>query len=456
MFRPVDKDYDRLRASGNDDPMPYTQDLTSCFAEAIGPRGLDRGDFESALAATAPALAEIREAYEDGSLPLLRLPGERGDLEILTRLAEHYRSRFDHVVVLGTGGSSLGARTLYALADRGFGPPAGTPFQWFVDNIDPGTFEGLFTALDLSQTGWLAISKSGETAETVTQLLIAVDALHACELDVVGRITAITEPGDNSLRRFAASHRMTVLDCDPGIGGRYSALSAPGLVPAIISGLDAAAVREGAAEVLDPVLSGAAPASVPAAEGAALAVAALRTRGIAQTVLMPYADRLSGFVLWFRQLWAESLGKDGTGTTPINALGTVDQHSQLQLWLAGPADKLFTLVTLDRAGLGAEVPAGLAADPELSYIRGRTLGDLMDAEQRATAETLARHGRPTRVISLPRLDEKAMGALMMHYMLETMIAAHLLGVDAFDQPAVEEGKILTRSYLAATARADAE
>ena len=110
---------------------------------------------------------------------------------------------------------------------------------------------------------------------------------------------------------------------------------------------------------------------------------------------------------------------------------------------------------LDRAGQGARIPAALAADPRLSYIRNRTLGDLMDAEQRATAETLARRGRPTRVISLPRLDERAMGALMMHYMLETVIAAHLLGVDPFDQPAVEEGKVLARSYLAATASAGA-
>ena len=443
--------YDRLRASGNDDPMLYTQDPTSCFAEAIGPPGLDRGDFESVLAATVPALEKIRQAHRDGSLPLLRLPGERGDLETVTRLAGRYRTGFDHVVVLGTGGSSLGGKSLCALADDGFGLSTDCPRLHFLDNVDPDTFEALFESLDLPRTGWLAVSKSGETAETVAQLLAAIDALKRRGVDPGSCMTAVTQPGDSALRRFAVAHRMTVLDCDPGIGGRYSVLSATGLLPAAIAGLDAAAVREGAAAVLDPVLAGAAPGSVPAAEGAALAVAALRTRGIAQTVLMPYADRLSAFARWFRQLWAESLGKGGTGTTPIDALGTVDQHSQLQLWLDGPADKLFTLIVLDRAGRGARIAADLAADPELSYIRNRTLGDLMDAEQRATAETLARHGRPTRVISLPRLDERAMGAMMMHYMLETMIAAHLLGVDAFDQPAVEEGKILTRSYLAADA-----
>ena len=449
VFRPVDTDYDRHRASGNDDPMPHTQDLTSCFAECIGPSGLDRHDFESALAATVPGLATIRQAHADGSLPLLRLPGEVDDLQPVSRLARRYRSDFGHVVVLGTGGSSLGARTLYALADNGFGPPAGIPALRCMDNVDPDTFKMLFAALDPPRTGWLVVSKSGETAETVTQALVVLDALKRWDIDPSAHMTAVTQPGDSTLRRLARTHRMTVLDCDPGIGGRYSALSATGLLPAMIAGLDAAAVRAGAASVSDPVLAGAAPESIPAAQGAALAFAAYRTRGIAQTVLMPYADALSPFGLWFRQLWAESLGKDGTGITPIDALGTVDQHSQLQLWLDGPADKLFTLIVLDRAGRGARVPAALAADPGLSYIRGRTIGDLMDAEQRATAETLARNGRPTRVISLPGLDERAMGALMMHFMLETMIAAHLLGVDAFDQPAVEEGKILARKYLAA-------
>jgi len=162
---------------------------------------------------------------------------------------------------------------------------------------------------------------------------------------------------------------------------------------------------------------------------------------------MPYVDRLAYFGLWFRQLWAESLGKDGKGTTPIRAMGTVDQHSQLQLYLAGPRDKLFTLVTLDAAGSGGTVSAAFAEQPALGYLAGRTMGDLLDAEQRATAASLVRQGRPTRILHLARLDEASLGALLMHFMLETIIAADLLGVDAFDQPAVEEGKVLARQYL---------
>ena len=427
--------------------MPYEHICDNCFADAIGPTGLDRDGYNALLGETSAALASLAARRDDGSLPLLRLPGTVDDLAPLADVAKRLRADFDDVVVLGTGGSSLGGQTLCALADRGFGPRPGAPCLWFMDNVDPDTFAALLDSLDLARTGFLVISKSGATAETLTQMLICMDAFESAS-DVGRHFIAITEPGDNVLRRLAARHGMATLDHDPGIGGRYSALSLVGLLPAMTAGLDAAKVRDGAAQVLDHALSGAAPEDVPPAVGAAIAVAALRHRAIATTVLMPYVDRLADFGLWYRQLWAESLGKDGTGTTPIRAVGTVDQHSQLQLYLAGPADKMFTLVMLDCAGTGQIVDPGLAGDDALDYLQGRTMGDLMDAEQRATAETLARNGRPTRVIRLATLDEAVMGGLMMHFMLETIIAAHLLGVDPFDQPAVEEGKVLTRQYLA--------
>ena len=170
-----------------------------------------------------------------------------------------------------------------------------------------------------------------------------------------------------------------------------------------------------------------------------------------EAVLMPYADALAPFGSWFRQLWAESLGKGGSGTTPITALGAVDQHSQLQLYLDGPPDKFYTLILLDRDGTGEWVDPRTAGDRELGYLAGRTMGDLFAAEQEATVETLARHARPVRVLRLTRLDERAMGALFMHFMLETIIAAELAGVDPFDQPAVEEGKRLARDRLAGMA-----
>jgi glucose-6-phosphate isomerase len=186
----------------------------------------------------------------------------------------------------------------------------------------------------------------------------------------------------------------------------------------------------------------------PPAVGAALNVALARDKGIAAVVLMVYADALAPFAAWFVQLWGESLGKGGHGTVPVRALGTTDQHSQLQLYLDGPRDKFLTLVVIDRAGTGRALDPSLAPDPSIAYFAGRTLGDLMEAEQRATAEVLIGAGRPTRVIRLPRLDEAALGALLMHFMVETILVTEMLGIDAFDQPAVELGKVLTRRYLA--------
>ena len=164
--------------------------------------------------------------------------------------------------------------------------------------------------------------------------------------------------------------------------------------------------------------------------------------------MMAYADRLEKFTKWYVQLWAESLGKDGKGTTPIAALGPVDQHSQLQLYIAGPRDKLFTIVTVGASGLGPRIDMELAKRAHEPGLGGKTIGDLIAAQGRATAETLAKNGCPVRTIYIDTLDEAALGELLMHFMLETIIAAHLLNVDPYDQPAVEEGKVLAKKYLA--------
>jgi glucose-6-phosphate isomerase len=429
--------------------MLYTHDISGCLAKAVGERGLGPAELEAVLARAAPSLQALMRRKTDGSLPLLSLPARRDDLAGLGAVAAEFRRRFQHVLVLGIGGSSLGGQTLCALADGGFGPRPGAPRLHFMENIDPVSFASLFAAIDPARTGIIAISKSGGTAEPLTQLMIAIDWLRqGLGTAAVGdRVVVITEPRDNVLRRLAVAQQMRCFDHHPAIGGRYSVLSNVGVLPALISGLDAAALRAGAASVLDPTLAAVAPRDAAPALGAAVSVALAERRGIVTTVLMPYVDRLAPFGLWFRQLWAESLGKDGKGTHPVRALGTVDQHSQLQLYLAGPADKMFTLVTLDVAGTGGTVPAELASAAGAGYLAGRSMGDLLAAEQRATADTLIKNGRPTRSFALATLDEASLGALLMHFMLETIIAAHLLGVDAFGQPAVEEGKVLARQYL---------
>jgi glucose-6-phosphate isomerase len=260
----------------------------------------------------------------------------------------------------------------------------------------------------------------------------------------------ISEPrrkgGRNALRDLLEPEGVAFLDHHTGIGGRYSVLTNVGLLPAAVLGLDLAAIRAGAARAYEPLSAGGA-AEAPAAIGAALNLA-FAMEGKAITVLMAYADRLERFTRWWVQLWAESLGKDGKGSQPVAAIGPVDQHSQQQLYLAGPKDKLFTILTVGAAGQGP------AIDPELAKRAGepgfadKRIGDLVAAQGRATADTLAKNGRPTRRMHVEKLDERAMGELLMHFMLETILTGYALGIDPFDQPAVEEGKVLAKKYLA--------
>jgi len=435
----------------------YEHDVSGCFAESVGAGGLTPRLYAAALKRTRPALDAIRAWHAAAEKPFLTLPRRRDDLALLAPLVDKASRKYTDLVVLGTGGSSLGGRAIAALRAHPV-PPASRAWLHFADNIDPRDFEILIDGLDLAHTLFLVISKSGGTAETLTQFLIALEAVRR-DLGDDGAASAfivIPEPGDNPLRRVAGRWKLAVFDHDPALGGRYSALSLVGLLPAMFAGVDAAQVRAGAEGVLEGLLAADDPAACPPAVGAALQVGLAEKRGVSATVLMPYCDRLIAFAAWFRQLWAESLGKGGKGTIPVPALGAVDQHSQLQLYLDGPADKLFTLITLDAAGLGKRVEPGLIdGDPALAYLAGHTMGDLLDAEQRATAESLRRHGRPLRMIRLAALDERALGALLMHFMLETVIAAQLWEVDPFDQPAVEEGKVLARRWLAGAAEAEA-
>lgn len=429
--------------------MAYRQDISHCF----GNGGLDRAEYDALLARTQPGITQLGQALHDGSLPLLQLPGTRADLAACEKLAAHLMRDTSALVFLGTGGSSLGAQALAQTVDlyRPIAPPAeGKPRFHFLDNLDPWAMDSVLSDLDLRTTRFLIVSKSGGTAETLMQALSAIGRIEAAGGGkyMKHHFGVITEPGDRPLRRLATQYDIPVVDHPPGVGGRYSVLSAVGMVPAICFGLDPVAIRAGAATVLsplDPEAGAIEPAAIPAAEGAALSVAAGQAFDAPMQVFLPYGDRLERFVMWHRQLWAESLGKQGKGTTPVTALGPVDQHSQLQLYLGGPRDKLYTVFTQSLAGAG---PRAVTDDPDLQWLSGRTIGDLADAEQRATIDTLVANGRPLRRIDVGRPDAETIGALMMHFMLETILAAGLLDVDPFDQPAVEEGKQRARRYLA--------
>ncbi len=422
----------------------------------IGREGVADAALADVLARTAPALAWLKGRYDDGELPLLRLPEKGDDLAAIGDAAARLASGASDVVFLGTGGSSLGGQTLAQLAGHavpGLGLLRDGPRLHFMDNLDPDTYTQVLARLPLATTRFVAVSKSGGTAETLMQTIAALTAVRAAGLAdrIPSLFLGITEPAvagrRNGLRDLLGAHGIGMLDHDPGVGGRFSVLTNVGLLPAAIAGLDIARVRSGAAVALAPVLAGAPPAEVPAAVGAALSVAVAATGAKPIAVLMAYADRLDRFARWYVQLWAESLGKNGKGTTPIAALGPVDQHSQLQLFIGGPRDKLFTVVTVHCGGQGPRIDPALSAQAGEPGFGGKSIGDLVAAQGRATAETLAKNGCPVRILHLDRIDEASLGELLMHFMLETIIAAHLLAIDPFDQPAVEEGKVLAKRYL---------
>lgn len=424
-------------------PDIYTHDISGCFADAIGEGGASRDSLEMVFDAVSGPWELMRGALAEDDFPPLTIVQQSDDLAGISAIAGQLRDHCDVVAVIGVGGSSLGAETLVALAAR----PALD--LRILDNPDPESLARFTAEVDMSRTGVVIVSKSGGTAETLIMAMTIVPAIAQARPGeaMADFVVAIVEPGDNPLRRLAAHWDVPVLDHDPEIGGRYSVFSAVGLLPAALVGLDIEAVRAGAAEALEINTRSEDGRDAPAVLGAAVSMELLRLRGARTTVLMPYADALAPFSRWYRQLWAESLGKNGRGTTPIDALGAVDQHSQLQLYLDGPDDKMFTVITQDLAGRGARVAPDLAGIAGVDYLAGQTTGDLLGAEQEATIDSLLAHNRPVRRIGVSRIDEAALGALMAHFMLETVMAAFMLGVDAFDQPAVEDGKEKARQRL---------
>jgi glucose-6-phosphate isomerase len=437
--------------------MTLVQSIDSAREDRIGRHGVAAATLSDTLGRATDALAWVRKAHADGTLPLLRLPAQRDDVATIADAAKKLSAGATDIVLLGTGGSSLGGQTLAQLggyAVPGLGALRKGPRLHFMDNLDPDSFASLLALLPLATSRFVAISKSGGTAETLMQTAAVIDALKRAGLEsrIPELMLGLSEPAKtgkrNGLRDLLDTHKVALLDHDPNVGGRFSVLTNVGLLAAAIMGLDVGAIRAGAAAALAPILSNAKPADVPAAVGAALAVALAETKAKSISVLMAYADRLERMTRWYVQLWAESLGKDGKGTTPIGALGPVDQHSQLQLYIAGPRDKLFTVVTVGAAGKGPRIDPALAARAGEADLGGKTIGDLVAAQGRATAETLAKNGCPVRTIHIEALNETALGELLMQFMLETIIAARLIGVDAFDQPAVEEGKVLAKQYLA--------
>lgn len=408
-----------------------------CFEPSIGQNGLSEKTFNATLQQGEKFLKKWQNQKD---FPLFQ---SLFDDHLSTDLkhAQEKLSQFDEILVLGTGGSSLGGQTLQALAQNE------KPKLIFLDNIDPFTIEKAYDR-DWSKTGLIVISKSGETAETLLQFLIALKSMRKklSNLKITEHLVVLTEPKPSSLSKLADYFNCPILPHDQNIGGRYSVLSSVGLLPALLMGLDINQLQKGAQDILYDFMKLSNLHDIPSLTGAALNFAFLE-KGINQTVFMPYLDRCERLSAWHSQLWAESLGKNNKGLTPIRSIGAVDQHSQLQLFLDGPKDKFFTLLCAKQKDIGVKPDSTLGFTDNLKSLSKHSLGSLMEAEQKATYETLAQNGCPVRLISFETYNEEVLGALLMNFMLETILMAEYLGVNAFDQPAVEQGKILTQHYL---------
>ena len=407
-------------------------DLGGCLAPTAAP-GVSREALEALDADVAAAHERIeagREADEFG-YAALDLP-ETVDLDAIRDAV----AGFDDpaaVLTVGIGGSALGALTITEAL-------GGEPPHYALDNVDPARTRALLDELDLSRTVVHVVSRSGTTAETLATFLVVKDAMAVAGVDWTAR-TVVTTGVSGPLRRLADEYGLPTLPVPTGVPGRFAALSAVGLVPAAVQGVDLEGLLEGARSV-DASLSGSLFDCPAYAYGAASV--ALERAGAGVHVCMPYAEALERYAEWFAQLWAESLGKDGLGQVPARALGATDQHSQLQRYRAGPADVLVGLV---RPRERADVPIPAPDDEALAYLEGASLGELLDAELEATAASLAEAGRPHLLVEVERLDARGLGELLYGMEAATVLAGELMGVNAFDQPAVEWGKRAARELL---------
>lgn len=437
--------------------LPIRIDYALAMAGGLGP---EHGVTDEQLDGMAPAVERgvhhVLERASAGELGFVDLPSDRRPLEAVERWVDELSEDAQEVLVLGIGGSSLGARAIYHALG---GPPElrhpSSPHRrlHFPDNSDPWQLAALLERLPPERTLAIVTSKSGGTVETAAQYLL-VRAWLEKTLGAAAakrRLVLITDPEKGPLRKLARHDGIHAFSIPSHVGGRFSVLTPVGLLPAALAGLDARGLMDGAAAVAGacrrPALR-----ENPAALLAALHVLHHRHHGRGIHVLMPYADALRPLAAWYVQLWAESLGKRHdrrgrvveSGPTPLPAVGATDQHAQVQLFMEGPRDKLVTFVAVDAPAHDLTLPASTG---DFAYLGGHTLFGLLDAERRGTTLALAKDGRPSITVRIPRVDARSLGALLYVYEMATAIAGELYDVDTFDQPGVELGKRLAAGLL---------
>lgn len=425
--------------------------------------GVDEAMLTGVLAERFAAAHAATEALrESGELGFFDLPYAAETVDRVVEMADGFGQWFEDVVVLGIGGSGLGAMVLEeALLGPGWNDRSDEDREHFPrlhvrDNPDPVTVADLLDRLDPARTMFNVVSKSGATAETIAQYLVAREWIEAAvgPDKARGHFLFTTDPASGALRQIAEAEDVPTLPVPENVGGRFSVLSPVGLFPAAVCGVDPNALLEGARDMIDRCATDRLTEN-PAAVLATLLHHEDTERGRSIHVLMPYADRLRSLALWFQQLWAESLGKSvnrsgetvESGPTPMASIGATDQHSLLQLFIEGPRDKVVLFVDIDDVGTSMEIPDRHPGIDSISYLGGHTLEELLANERAATAEALRLRGRPNATFHLPRIDEEALGQLFMLLQIATVYAGALYDVDPLNQPGVELGKRLTYGLM---------
>jgi glucose-6-phosphate isomerase len=439
-----------------------TIDYRNAMAGAVGP---EHGVTDVMLDELAPVVTEqharLSAEHSAGGQRWMDLPSDTALAGEINSFAAKARAQYRDFILVGIGGSSLGAiATVQALAHpfRNVLPSEarGGPRFFVLDNPDPEKVAATLETVDLASTLVNVVTKSGQTAETMANFLAVRQALEAAVGPERARqqIVATTDPEEGLLRALADQEGYRTFPVPPGVDGRMTVLSAVGMLPAAICGCDVDGLLAGARAMRARAATGDVREN-PAYLLAAMCILADTRLDKSILVTMPYADALFGVSDWFRQLWAESLGKrlslDNevvfTGQTPIKALGAIDQHSQIQLYTEGPNDKLISLIAVEeyRADVTIEgIPDGI---PELDYLQGAELGQLLQREQLATAWALTQAQRPNFTIAVPTVDAAILGELFYMYELQTVMGGALLNINPFGQPGVEAGKNATYALM---------
>jgi len=405
--------------------------IGNMVSEVIGRAGLTEKEIEGLKEKALLAHGEVAKG-----LAFMDLTEQ--DTSGVKKIAEEIRAKAEGFILLGIGGSALGPKSILE-AMSPMHNLKNSPKVFVYDNVDPSTLKNILSLVDLRKTAVNVITKSGSTGETMASFMALYEGGPAA------LIVATTDPEKGALRKLVGEKGFRSLPIPSPLGGRYSVLSPVGLLLAGVIGVDPDELLRGARAMKErcsnPELW-----ENPAYLFGALLYLMDKLKGRRITVMMPYSDRLKVLGEWFCQLWAESLGKSGVGLTPYPSLGTTDQHSQVQLWMEGPEDKVVVFVRVLDHGADIKIPE-VFKETETGYLGGHSLGELMNAEEESTELCLAKAGRPNMTLEAPAVNAFYMGQLFYFFELATAFTGFLYGINPFDQPAVEEGKRFTYGMM---------